>query len=116
MTSAPIDLEKIVHLLEGQSLTLDTLLRLFADDLQVHVLQLQTLSTEPPHWSSYHRLLHRLLGSAGYFGAENLRRHLLQAEQACQQCDESALTIALAQVYDEIVCILSCPEMFGQTP
>ncbi len=101
-----LDKNKIQHYVGTDKTRLQALLTIFADDLLTHARQLQGLSIDD--WTTYRKCLHRLVGSASYFGTEALKHCVKQAEYCCQQQDEQQLTSALNQLYLEIERVLSC--------
>lgn len=107
----PINPKKIQQIV-GERHLLNEMLCLFAKDLQEHGRQLQALQRQAAPRIEYQRLLHRLMGSASYFAAEDLRAVLVQADQLCHQESAPALLdAALESVYSEIQRILSCELM-----
>lgn len=107
----PIDKNKIQHIISVQEGMIDNMLQLFAKDLQEHCQQLQALHSHDAPMADYGRLLHRLIGSASYFAADDLRAALTEAEQLSQQSDRQQLETALERVYLEIERILECELM-----
>lgn len=113
--SSPIDTHKVKQLIGDQETLLHSILLMFANDLTEHVMQLQALHTEIDAWPSYQRLLHRLLGSASYFGTDDLRAVLLEAEACRRNQDRDALNTVLTRVYHEVERILHCELMLSAT-
>ncbi len=101
-----LDKNKILQYIGTDETRINTLLVIFATDLRNHAKQLQTLAIDD--WTNHHKLLHRLMGSASYFGTEDLKAYVKQAEYWCQHQQESQLTATLQQLYLEIERVLSC--------
>lgn len=108
----PIHKNKIQQIVGERHDLLNDMLRLFAKDLHEHVQQLQTLQQQAASAADYQRLLHRLMGSASYFAAEDLRAALLQTESLCHQnVAQTLFDAALESVYAEIQRIFDCDLM-----
>jgi HPt (histidine-containing phosphotransfer) domain-containing protein len=108
----PINPHKIQQIIGERHELLSEMLRLFAKDLQEHGQLLQALQQQAAPRMNYQRLLHRLMGSASYFAAEDLRSALVEAERLCHEASAPAVfDAALGNVYGEIQRILSCELM-----
>ena len=108
---SPIDTFKLKQLIGDQDALINSMLLLFANDLTEHISQLQALNGEPDTWPTYQKLLHRLIGSASYFGTDDLRTVLLHAEALSREHDGEALNAMLEQVYREAARVLACDLM-----
>lgn len=104
-----IDKNKIIQYIGTDETRLNELLLIFAEDLRTHVRQLQTLTTDD--WLKHQRLLHRMIGSASYFGTDDLKECVKQAEHWCRRQDAVQLNLALTQLYHEVERVLSCDLM-----